>query len=672
MRTYPKNQDMVSDPVVEPAKALADRYRIERELGRGGMAVVYLAHDLRHDRPIALKVLHQELAANLGSERFTREIRLAARLEHPHILSVHDSGVAAGEYWFTMPFVEGETLRDRLRREHQLPVEDAVRIARDAALGLAYAHQHGVIHRDVKPENLLLTSDGSTLVADFGIARALSSSVAGAQDRGPEERLTEIGYAMGTPAYMSPEQATGDLAVDQRTDVYSLGCVLYEMLAGEPPFTGPTAQAILARRLSGEVPDVRRYRPSVPELLGAVIQRALAPLAADRYPNAGELYRALLAVGTGPVAQAAEPITPVAHTVAPSAAATRRTRRVPLAAVTLGLGFVLGIGILFAWRHSHREAELGATPLLAVLPFENLGAAEDDYFADGMSDEVRGKLASLPGVQVIARGSSVPYRKTTKTPQEIARELGARYLLMATVRWEKGPEASRVHVSPELVDVSPAHAPTTKWQQAFDAALTDVFQVQADIASRVVEALDVALGKGQRQSLAERPTTSLEAYDAFLRGEARSDHLSTGDAVKLRAAIQEYRRAVALDSTFAQAWAQLSRAYSYYYQVVTPTAEATTGAKQAVDRAAALAPGTTATYLAESDYLFEVVADYRKALNVMEEGLRTAPSNAELLAGAGFAETRLGRWQSGLARLERAMALDPIPRGSRSCWRPCT
>src|SRR5206468_7054096 len=213
--------------------ALADRYTLERELGRGGMAVVYLAHDLRHDRSVALKVLLPELAATLGPERFQREIHFAARLQHPHILTVLDSGEAAGQLWFTMPYVEGESLRTRLRRERQLPVEEALRIATETARALDYAHRQGVMHRDIKPENILLTKDGDTLVADFGIARALA---------GADERLTETGMSVGTPAYMSPEQASGDKAVDARTDVYSLGCVLYEMLAGEPPYTGPTAQ----------------------------------------------------------------------------------------------------------------------------------------------------------------------------------------------------------------------------------------------------------------------------------------------------------------------------------------------------------------------------------------------------------------------------------------------
>ena len=281
------------------AAALQDRYVIERELGRGGMATVYLARDLKHGRHVALKVLHPELATSLGPERFHREIETVARLQHPHILTVHDSGETAGQLWFTMPFVEGESLRDRLRREQQLPVEVALRITTDAARALQYAHEHGVIHRDIKPENLLLTKDGSTLVADFGIARALSAG---------DDRLTETGISVGTPAYMSPEQATGDRTLDARTDVYALGAVLYEMLAGEPPFTGPTAQAVIAKRFSGEVPRVRRVRPSVPDSVEQAVIRALAPVPADRFASATEFARALEPTVATPTATPTVPL----------------------------------------------------------------------------------------------------------------------------------------------------------------------------------------------------------------------------------------------------------------------------------------------------------------------------------------------------------------------------
>jgi serine/threonine protein kinase len=272
----------MTDALARLTNALADRYQLDRELGRGGMAVVYLAHDLRHDRSVALKVLHPELAQTLGPERFQREIKLAARLQHPHILTVLDSGETAGQLWFTMPYIEGESLHDRLRREKQLPLDEALRIAQEAADALDYAHRHGVIHRDIKPENILL-SEGHALVADFGIALAVTQAGAG--------RLTETGLSLGTPAYMSPEQAMAEADLDARTDQYSLACVLYEMLAGEPPYVGPTAQAIIAKRLNEPVPHLSTIR-EVPAHVELAMTRALAKTRVDRFPTVAEFSEA--------------------------------------------------------------------------------------------------------------------------------------------------------------------------------------------------------------------------------------------------------------------------------------------------------------------------------------------------------------------------------------------
>ena len=276
-----------SAPPPDLQNALRAHYTLERELGRGGMATVYLARDTKHGRQVALKVLHQDLAASLGPERFRREISFAAALQHPHILTVLDSGETdAGDLWFTMPYVEGESLRERLRRQAQLSLEDAVRITREVALALDFAHKRGIVHRDVKPENILLTSDGQALLADFGIARALSSSASGTT-------LTATGVVVGTAAYMSPEQASGERTLGPASDVYSLGAVCYEMLAGEPPFTGPTAQAVIAKMMSSPAPSVRRIRASVPEAVDLALQRALAPVPADRWGTPGEFAKAL-------------------------------------------------------------------------------------------------------------------------------------------------------------------------------------------------------------------------------------------------------------------------------------------------------------------------------------------------------------------------------------------
>jgi serine/threonine-protein kinase len=629
---------------------LNGRYALERELGRGGMATVFLARDVKHDRPVALKVLHPELAASLGPERFQREIRFAARLQHPHILTVLDSGEAAGQLWFTMPYIEGESLRARLNRERQLPLADALQITREVTRALDHAHQHGIVHRDIKPENILLTRDGSTLVADFGIARALGGS----------DGLTQTGMAIGTPAYMSPEQASGDKGVDARTDVYSLGAVLFELLSGEPPYTGATAQQIIVKRFTDPVPSVRRVRPSVPEGVDRAIQRALAPIAADRFATPAQFAQAL--GGGHEPAVAAPTVAASAQPVASAAPARRAPFRLPAAALTLGLGFLIGLGVLFAWRRSHSgaDAESAGPKRIAVLPFENLGDSTTEYFADGVTDAVRGKLSALPGLQVIASRSSNEYKRSDKSLPVIGRELGTDYLVIARIRWAKAPDgSSRVEVSPELVDVSPGRTPTTKWQQPFEAAMTDVFKVQAEIASKVASSLDVALGAAQKQVITERPTASIAAYEAFLKGEAATQSIGSFEASDLRDGIGFYEQAVALDSTFAQAWAQLARAQAQYYYNVIPTPAAADAARRAAERAAALAPGRPEAQLALGDYYLSVLGSNAEALAAYKAGLEAAPSDAGLLTGSALAEQSLGRWEAAQAHLERAAQLDP-------------
>jgi len=635
------------------AEALRDCYVLERELGQGGMATVYLARDLKHARFVALKVLRPELAQTLGPERFHREIETVARLQHPHILPVHDSGETAGQLWFTMPFVEGESLRDRLQREQQLPVDVALRIATEAARALQYAHEHGVIHRDVKPENLLLTKDGSALVADFGIARALGA-VGG-------DRITETGISVGTPAYMSPEQGAGDRHFDARSDVYSLATVLYEMLAGEPPFTGATAQALNARRLAGEVPRLRHVRPNVPESVEQAVIRALALVPADRFASAAEFARALGATATTPTAT---PTVPLASAVRDgrSRAAARAWRRVTVPAMALGLGVLIGLGVLFAWRRSHSGVDkTGGAKVLAVLPFENLGDSADAYFAEGVANDLRTKLSQLPGLQVIARGSSNEYQKTTKTQQQIARELGVDYLLTATVQWEKvAGGASRVRVSPELVDVSPNHAPHSKWGQQFDAALTDVFQVQADIATRVAEALNVALGAKQQQVIAQQPTANLTAYNAFLKGEAAVERAwyQENDYRKARDALHFYEEAVALDPTFVNAWVELALWYTGMASSGQFPTDSTT-ARRAVEHAAALAPERPDVQLALGRYTQTVRRDPAQARAHYEAGLKVDPGNARLLRAMSELETELGHLDEAVTYGLQAQTLDP-------------
>jgi len=626
--------------LLELKSGLAGRYRLERELGSGGMATVYLAHDLRHDRPVALKVLRPELAASLGPERFKREIHTAASLQHPHILSVHDSGETAGQLWFTMPFVEGESLRDRLTREKQLPLDDALHIARNVMSALACAHDHGIIHRDIKPENILITS-GDAMVADFGIARGFG---------GADDNLTGTGLAIGTAAYMSPEQAAADRELDGRTDVYAMGCVLYEMLAGEPPYTGPSAGAILVRALTETPRPIHPIRNGVPAALDRVIAKAMAATPADRFATMMEFGRALELAALAPAVSQDSP----AASWGRSVAGHRLVRRPLVAAVVLGLLVLAGV---FVWRGAHQSGEGTGPKRLAVLPFENLGASDDEYFADGVTDAVRGKLAALPGLQVTARGSSSPYKHTTKTLRQIGQELGVGYLLTGTVRWDKqAGQPNRVQVAPELIQVATGAA---QWQQPFDAVLSDVFQLQADIAGQVARALDVALGTTERRTLAQRPTAVLAAYDAFLRGEAASEGIGVADPSSLRRAIGYYEQAVALDSTFVDAWVQLSEASSTLYFNGTGDPEAAQRARGAADRALTLAPKRPEGYLALADYYSLVVGDFAQARASAAEGQAKGPASAELLVAVARAEMSLGQWEEALGHLEQAWALNP-------------
>ena len=622
---------------------LTDRYRIERELGRGGMATVFLAHDLRHDRPVALKVLHPELAATLGPERFQREIKLAARLQHPNILTVHDSGETDGQLWYTMPYVEGESLRDRLQREGQMGLEEALRLTREVAEALSYAHKYGVVHRDIKPENILL-SQGHALIADFGIARASE------QDGGAA--LTGTGIAVGTPAYMSPEQSIGTRHVDGRSDQYSLACILYELLAGEPPYSGRSAQAIIAKRLMSPLPDIRLVRPSVPGSVVEALNRALAPVAGDRFENTAEFGRAL----TGLAASTSAP--PTKHPRQPakgSAAASVPRPNVRWLAAALLLLLVALAGLWWAAKRREPGAE-GGPVRLAVLPFDNLGDSADAYFADGITNEIRGKLAAIPDLQVIASSSSNEYHHTTKHPDEIGRELGVRYLLRGRVRWAKGAGGPpRVRVDPELMQVGQTEAPITKWQQPFDAPLTDVFQVQADIATRVARELQLTLTPTTRDALGQRPTKSLDAYDAYLRG---LEYDRADDAAAKEQALRAFEEAVHCDSTFALAWTALAWVHAGRYNNNRDPADAE-AMRRATARALQLAPDLPQAHAREGEYQTFVRHDNAKALASYEAGLRLAPNNALLLDRIGFAEMRLGRWDSAVVHLRRATQLDP-------------
>ena len=359
--------------------SLADRYSIDREAGRGGMATVYLAQDLKHDRRVALKVLHPELAASIGAERFLREIQIAARLQHPHILPLYDSGQADGLLYYVMPFVAGESLRDRLNREKRLSLDDALAIARDVAAALDYAHRQNVVHRDIKPENVML-HEGEAMVTDFGIAKAVSAAGSGS--------LTQTGMAVGTPAYMSPEQASGESEPDGRSDIYSLGCMLFEMLTGSAAFTGPSAQAIIMKRFLEPVPSLRAALPTVPEPVDTAVTRALAKEPADRFATAAQLAQALM-IHTGATPPSITPVTLSTQSATPKS--------------------------------------------IAVLPFVNLSNdPENEYFTDGIAEEIINALTKIQALRVASRTSAFAFKGKSEDISEIGKKLKVATVLVTT------------------------------------------------------------------------------------------------------------------------------------------------------------------------------------------------------------------------------------------------
>ena len=632
--------------------ALADRYRLERELGQGGMATVYLAEDLKHHRRVAIKVLRPELAGVLGPERFLREIEIAAGLHHPHILPLYDSGEAHPErsegpqgsdgpsvLFYVMPYVEGHSLRDRLARERQLPIEDALRIAREVADALSYAHTQGVVHRDIKPENILLDA-GHAVVTDFGIARAVTAAGGDA--------LTATGIVLGTSAYMSPEQATGSQELDGRSDLYSLACVLYEMLAGQPPFTGPTAGTVVHQHMTADPPPITRLRPAVSAELAGTLARALAKNPADRFNPVAQFADALAprwSSATGASAGRAQESVP-----------SRRPAAVRLAAIAIAAAVVLGGGYWLLSRGRPEASAAGSgTPRVVVLPFTNLGAADDQYFADGVTDEITSRTGQLPGLEVIARSSAAQYKGTDRNVYQIGKELGVQYVLEGSVRWQRGSNGpGRVRVTPELIRVSDG---TQLWTERYDAVLADIFQVQSDIAKEIAGALGLALQRPD-STAAAAPTSNLEAYDYYLRG---NEYYNRGTAAAdHKSAVQMYQQALERDGRFAQAYARLAMAHLVIYWFrhdINP--DRLVAAKTALDRAVALQPGSPEVEMAQGYYAYWGRRDYAAALEHFRNTLRSRPSDSEVIFGIAAVERRQGKFEQALADFTRALELDP-------------
>jgi len=629
--------------------ALGTAYHLERELGGGGMSRVFVAQETALGRKVVLKVLPPELGAGLSVDRFRREIQLAASLHHPNIVPLFAAGEADGLLYYTMPLIEGDSLRARLAREGELPIGETVRLLRDVVDALSCAHEHGVVHRDIKPDNVLI-SRHHALVTDFGVAKALSEAT------GPTA-LTSVGVALGTPAYMAPEQASGDSHVDHRADIYAVGALGYEMLAGRPPFVAPTPQAVLAAHVTQAPEQVTRFRTSVPSSLAAVIMRCLEKRPADRWQTADELLHQLEAMatpsgGTEPT-QAIAATTPT--TPSPSSARTVRWQR----AGYLVLGVVLALAL--AWgvarhRTGRGTEEAAGDKTVVVLPFENLGGSGDEYFADGITEEITNRLTGIGGLKVIARSSAKQYKATQKPLRQIGEELGVGYVLEGTVRWEHaGDSSSRVRVSPELIRVSDG---TNVWAHGYDAVMSGMFQVQSDIAEEVANALHVALAEPEKQAMAARPTANAEAYDYYLQGHAHLERDYSGP--DLFTADSLLQKAVALDSTFALAYADLARANDWlYWFYFDRTEDRLARVKAAAERAVRLQPALPEAHVAMAYYHYHGQLDYDQALAELEVARRARPNDAEILAALAFVIRRQGKWEEAYNTLTRVIDLDP-------------
>ena len=587
----------MSDPLSRHVAAhLADRYAIERELGRGGMATVYLATDKRHHRSVALKVLQPELAAALGTQRFLREIEVAAALTHPHIVPLHDSGEAGGFLFYVMPFIEGESLRERLIRDGTLPVAEAIRIAREVAEALEYAHAHGVVHRDIKPENLLLSS-GHAVVSDFGIARAIGVAGGG--------QLTEVGAAVGSPKYMSPEQVEGDPALDGRSDIYSLGCVLYEAVTGTTPFGGTTSMGMMVRRLMDTPPPMRSVRPDVTPALEAVVRKAMARIPAERFATATELISALAALEAG---------------TSGSVAAAAREEKASL----------------------------------AVLPFVNLSPdPENEYFSDGITDELMGALGKLPGLRVAARASSFSFKGKERDLRDIGQRLRVGAVLEGSVR----KAGNRIRISAQLVDVNEGYQ---LWSETYERDLRDVFAVQDEIARTIAAELKLKLLAAGEAALVKPATSNLEAYTCYLQGRYFTQ---TRTPKGLKRAVTYYEQAIALDPSYARAYAGLAECWAllgfFEFGDLLPR-DTLPKARAAAAKALELDPTLGEAHIIRGIIAMIYEWEWDRAESELRHGLELKPDSPLGHTWYAIFLSSQGRFEQGIQQARIGEALDPL------------
>lgn len=600
--------------------ALAARYQIDSVIGVGGMATVYLAVDLARSRQVAIKVLRPELTALLGKERFLREISVTARLDHPHIVPLFDSGEAGGFLYYAMPYVEGESIADRLKRDKVLPVAEAVRLAREVAGALQYANDRGIVHRDIKPQNILLAA-GHARVADFGIALATSG-----------DKLTATGMSIGTPDYMSPEQSAGG-EVDARSDVYSLASVLYEMLAGEPPYTGPTMQAVIAKRWKDPVPKVSTVRETVSPALEAVIVKGLAKEPIDRYASAGEFANALEGA-TGPTAAAVP---------GPRLAAWLR----PVA-----FGGLAVVAAFFVWAVLFRGRHLAASALdrIAVLPLESrLPDSTKDYLVTGMHDALMAELSQFGAVLVIARGSVMQYASSAKSDQAIGKELRAD----ALVKMKLAPVGDSISVTVDVVDPMSQTQKTWVYATTAGRALSLARDIAQEIGRfRGKQAADLGAPLTPR-----RPTDSV-AVVALAKARFYATRSGPND---LELADRYLEDAIRADSSYASAYALTSeQLINKMFRGLLPPHVAFDRAKTAARRAIQLDER-----LADAHYQLGYVLalydwDWQAAEAEFKRAIQLNPSSSEALGIYGFFLSWMGRPVEALGYAERAAVVDPV------------
>ena len=644
----------MSDLLDQIQQILGDRYLMERELGRGGMAFVYLAQDRRYERQVAIKVLDPDIATAVGAERFLREIRITAQLQHPHIVPLLDSGEAGDLLYAVMPFVEGESLRDRLMARARLATAEALTIAWEVADALDYAHRRGVVHRDIKPENILV-SNGHALVADFGIARAIG--LAGGAT------LTGVGFPIGTAAYMSPEQATAASPVDGRSDIYSLGCVLYEMLAGRMAFTGPSLKSVLTQQLTVDPPLVHISRPDVPPGIIAIVRRCLMKQPDARYPTAGELAEDL----RGALSEVPRLSTPVPQPPLPAPVEegdgllTAAGRWIVPAAI---LAIVLLV-VMFTYRRHGGGATAAAgadgpyNASVAILPFDNLGGREEDeYFSVGITDEIINQLAQVESLKVISRTSVLALKNSPLTLPQIADTLGVRHIVSGSVR----RQGTRVRVTAELIEAaSDAHL----WSGSFEGDLADSFRVQEEIARKVSGELLSSIRGVRRMAPSAVPAQSA-AFDALLLGRHRLERRSPE---ALQGATQAFREAISADSGYAPAYAGLSSAYVLHVVYGFPGGVdpyvAAARALALAERAVELDPSLGEAHLARSDALLISLAPNDQVLRSLREARQLTPGNVAVYLSVAHALEHLGRYDAALQQVQRALALDPLSTGVR-------